>query len=439
MDKRRITIGVAVAAVLVIAGSLFVMWRRGAFTSLPDTKVGTRTTYGGPSTRPAEEWPQWRGPRRDGISHETGLLTQIPPEGLKQLWSADVGIGYSSPIAADGVVYLFSLHGGRETLTAFDANSGDIRWSDSGTRGWSTKYPGTRATPAIADGRVYTYGGAGDLTCRNVGDGKPVWSVNVLKETGSDNIGWGVSSTPLVHAGRVYVQSGKGGSVAVAVDAGSGKLSWKSQATGLGGYAHPVIAAVGGAEQLVIFAGDAVYGMNPQTGQTLWSHPWRTSYDVNSTPPVYDDGRLFISSGYGHGCAMFELSATSGKLLWENKEIASRFPGMILDTQRNRLYANSEGTFVCMSWPDGKVLWSAKEPKLGIGGSIVLTKDGHLLTLSERGRLAASRDAGDRLEVISQADVVDWREAWSTPLIYGKRLYVKGAQEFLCFDFTERK
>ena len=407
---------------------------------VPQTRIALRQT--GPATTQtsaadaAEDWPRWRGPRGDGISREN-VSTDFPPGGPRQLWAADVGIGYSSPVAAAGRVYLFTLNNKKETLTAFDAASGQILWSNEspGDR-FTGGYPGTRATPTIDGDAVYTYGGSGALTRRDLATGKPRWHVNILQATGSQNLGWGTASSPLVTDDAVYVQAGKGGAVAVAVKKDDGSVLWQSEARGTGGYAHPLLADVAGTPQLIVFGGKAVYGMNPATGRTLWQQPWETSYDVNAATPVYRDGHLLVSSEYGHGCMMLRLSQGGAEKLWESKEVQSKFPGMILDG--DALYANSSGTIKCLTWPDGKLLWAARDPKLrlGPGGSIVRFGGDRLLALSERGNLSICRATPGGIELLSQAEVLDSREAWATPLLYAGRLYAKGDTEFICFDLS---
>jgi outer membrane protein assembly factor BamB len=403
--------------------------------SLPKTHIGQRKVYDGPATQRAavEDWPAWRGPRGDLISHEA-LPDRLPEGGPRQLWAADVGLGYSSPIAAAGRVYLFSMNGGKETLTAFDANSGTIVWSDEGGAGWTSSYVGTRATPAIDGDRIYTYGGQGELICRNLSDGKLRWRLNVLSETGSKPQQWGTASSPLVAGNLVFVQSGQGGAVAVAVDKMMGKLAWKSQATGAGGYAHPILADVTGAKQLIIFGGTTIYGMDPQNGRTLWEYPWQTSFEVNSSTPIYRDGKLFVTSEYDHGCIQLTVSPSGATRVWENKNILGKFQGAILDG--DYLYANSAGTIVCVNWTDGSLKWKASDPKLrlGIGGAIVRSGD-KLLAMSERGKLILARATPAGIESLGQADeVVEGKEVWATPLLYGGRVYVKGGQELVCLE-----
>jgi outer membrane protein assembly factor BamB len=441
LQPRRRSLGSRVLlgiVVLIIVGALVALIRHVVGPGLPQTHIASRRTYDAPPSNfnAAEDWPRWRGPRGDAISRETGIPDTFPSGGPPQLWAADVGVGYSSPVARAGRVYLFTLNDRQEVLTCFDGNSGNILWSDALKDSmWAGSYPGTRATPTIDGDAIYTYGGAGQLVCRDLETGSPRWVLNVLKTTGSRNLQWGTASTPLVVGDTVVVQSGKDSNVAVAVRKSDGSVAWKSEARGVGGYAHPILADVAGKPQLVLFAGEAVVGADPATGKTLWSEPWQTSYDVNAATPVYRDGHLMVSSEYGHGSMMLQLDANGAKKLWESTEIQSKFPNLILDG--DALYANSAGTIKCMSWPDGRILWEAKDTKLrlGTGGSLLRLGD-RLLALSDRGKLSLCRATRDGITLLDQADVLDARQAWSSPLLYGGRLFAKGDTEFVCVDLS---
>ena len=445
MNPRTLRVAVLVVGLLavgLIAAFFTRRYLKRAGYFLPKTQIAQRKVYeGAPTTAGAstvEDWPRWRGPRGDQISRET-LPDKFPGGGPAQLWAADVGIGYASPVVAAGRVYLFSLTGPREVLTAFDANSGKIVWNVEGGAGWASAYAGTRATPAIDGDRIYTYGGSGELTCRALADGAPRWKRNILSETNSTTNQWGIASSPLVDAGRVYVQSGKGGPIAVALDKSTGAVAWKSQATGTGGYAAPILIDAAGTPQLIVFAGEAVIAMNPADGRTIWQHPWQTSYDVNASTPIYRDGKLFITSEYDHGGALLQVTPTGAKVLWENKHILGKFQGAILDG--DHLYANSAGTLVCVSWADGSLKWKATDTKLrlGPGGSLIRAGD-KLLAMSERGKLSLLRATPDGHQLLDQADgAVDGKEVWATPVLHGGRLYAKGAQELVCLDLTGKK
>ena len=399
----------------------------------------------------AEEWPRWRGPHGDGISRETGLAESWPAEGPRKLWTQRVGIGYSSPVAVDGRVYLMTLVDGKDTLTAFDAESGKIIWSNSYDGGWGRAYPGSRATPTIEGNVIYTYGGGGDVVAWDRASGAIIWRRNVLEETGADNLNWGSASSPLIFGNLIYVQGGRGSGVpvALALDKSDGRIVWRSEARGKaaaggemaqgGGYAHPIIAHVEGQPQLIIFASDAVIGMNPQTGATLWSQPWKTDWDVNASTPVYRDGLLFVTSGYRSGSMMLRLTAQGATRQWASRDLRARFQGVILDG--DFIYGHDEGTIKCLAWPSGEVKWVARDPELrmGNGGSMVRFGGDKMILLSERGKLSLAKVTPEGIEVISRVnDFVDGREVWSTPLIYRGKLYVKGATELVCADISAK-
>lgn len=404
----------------------------------------------------AEDWPKWRGPNGDGISRETDLMTQWPAEGPKKLWSVKVGGGHSSPVVVGGKVFVFAREEDKneEVLSAFGAEDGKPLWQQSYAGGYNAppdpSWQGTRATPTVEDGKIYTYGGTGDLVCRDTADGKEVWHLNVLKETHAKVLEWGEASSPLIIGDAIYVQGGigKGAAIAVAVNKADGKIIWTSEATGAadgknkmkggtgGGYAAIIPATVRTTKQLIVLGGIAVYGMDPATGKTLWQEPWMTSYDVNATTPIYLEPKLFITTGYDRGCMMLELSPTGAKKLFESKAMASKFPQVILD--RGYLYGNSAGALRCLNWADGKKAWEMTKPKsesLGEGGSIVRFGD-YLILLGERGKLTLGKATPEGYTRINTIDhIVEGKSnIWAAPTLANGKLYVKGLEELICLD-----
>ena len=440
MNLKRLVLVGCVGAVFLGLAAVGYKWYRRPVAKSKDLRVVERSVYTGapwaPARTVAEDWPRWRGPRGDGISRETNLAERWPETGPPRLWTAEVGLGYASPVAVAGRVYLFTLTGAKDTLTCFDADSGRILWNVQDSPGWTRSYEGTRATPTIEADRIYTFGGSGDLVCRNLADGAAVWKINILQTKGSDPLRWGTSSSPLISGNHVYVQGGQTGPVAMAVDKTSGKVAWQSQATGQAGYAPLVSVDVGGTPQLIVFAGTALIGMDPASGKTIWEEAWTTEYGVNGATPLYRDGQLFVSSAYDKGCMMLRLTPTGATKLWENKDVQSRFQGMI--HEGDVVYANSEGVLKCMNWADGKVLWQSREPGLNKGGSLVrVGGTPWMVTMSERGELTLAKVSPEKIEIVSQSKVFDdGSETWATPLLYGGRLYAKGEKEFACFDVS---
>ena len=179
-----------------------------------------------------EEWPCWRGPRRDGISREN-IADRWPGNGPRRVWRMPAGAGFASPVAYKGNVYMFSLDGGKEGLACHNADTGKTLWAQAYAVGSQrVDYEGVRATPAIDGDRIYTYGSRGLLVCRHLADGKELWRLDVLRESNAQLLGetqvWGQASSPLIVGDLLYVQSGRGPHAAVAVDKKTGQVSWKS-------------------------------------------------------------------------------------------------------------------------------------------------------------------------------------------------------------------
>jgi outer membrane protein assembly factor BamB len=389
----------------------------------------------------AGEWPKWLGPDGTGIATDK-IADQWPADGPKKLWSQKVGRGFASIVGLDGKVYFLAMQGGNDVLTAMDADKGTVIWAESYPVGHKTSGPQAanpgnglplpEASPTIDGDRIYTYGGGGDLFCRNLADGKAIWKLNVLDETGATNLTWNEASSPLVTEKLVYVQGGKNGPAAVAVDKASGKIAWKSE-KGLGGYAAAILINAGGTPQLIVFAGDTLFAFNPETGKTIWKQPWSTSNDVNATTPIYQDGHLFITSAYGKGCAMFTVTATGAKLDWKGSDIAAKFQPCILDN--GKLYGNSGGILKCLDWPKKGAVWSSRDVELNDGGSFVI--DGNqMIALSEKGVLSLVHLEADGPKVVSHVQMFDFDNVWSAPVIYHGKLYVKGMDELVCLDVS---
>ena len=298
-------------------------------------------------------------------------------------------------------------------------------WSQSYDRGpGEFQYPGTR-TPTIDGDRIYTYGSAGDLVCRQLADGKEIWRLNVLQSTHAKPVHWGQASSPLVTDDLVYVMGGvEGSAIAVAVDKMTGKIVWGSEAKGVGNYATVIMVDVEGQKQLIAPGGDAIYAMDPKTGKTIWSVPFSTPNAINAAMPIFDGKHLFMSAAYGHGAVILAVTANSAKVEWEEKDLQCRFQPPILDG--DIMFCNSEGKLKCLNWTDRKTLWSSKPDfKLGIGGSLVRDGD-KLIVMSEHGKLMLLHADASGFKIISQKPVFDYDKVWSTPLIYRGKLYAMG-------------
>jgi outer membrane protein assembly factor BamB len=386
----------------------------------------------------AEEWPKWLGPEGTGVSKETDLAESWSESGPKKLWEHTVGIGYSSPVGVDGKIYMFAQEGAKDTLHCFEADSGKVVWTQSYDRDGDFNFPGTRATPTIEAGRIYTHGSAGDLVCRELADGKLVWRTNVLKETNSRPIEWGSASSPLIWGDHIFVQCGKeGDATAVCVDKKNGAIVWKSEAKSIAGYSTLVLIDVGPSKQLVVYAGDTVYGVDPKNGKTLWKEAFKADYDVTAATPVFRAPHLLVTATRKPGAMILSITPAGTKKLYEKAPVASKFQPPILDS--NLVFANSNGVLTCVSWPELETKWAAKgrELNLGPGGSIVRVGE-KLITMSERGKLSLVQATESEGKLISQVQLFDYSQVWSTPLIYRGKLYCKGEKDLVCLDIAAK-
>ncbi|HEX8914803.1 MAG TPA: PQQ-binding-like beta-propeller repeat protein [Humisphaera sp.] len=392
---------------------------------------------GAAATAATAEWPKYLGPENTGISTEK-IAEKWPEGGPKKLWSAKVGAAYSSPVALDGTIYFFGREENEEVLTAFDADTGKVAWRDAAKVNYRVDYPGTRATPTIDGGVIYTYGGGGMVVARDLRTGKPTWTADAIKAAGSSGLlEWGQASAPLVRGDHVIVQAGKGGAVAVAFEKATGKVAWLSEAKGTAGYAQVVPVDVAGKPQLVVFAGEAVLGVDPATGKTLWQQPWKTSYDVNAATPVYDGkGNLFVASGYGTGGGMFTLSAAGAEKAWGvNSKLKCKFQPPIKDGDTVYLVSeDGRGTIKAMSWPDGKINWELKDPKVGFGGSLVRVGS-FLIAQAQTGEIHLIKADPKAAEKVSSFKPFEGSDkVWSMPIVYRGKLFAKGPDELVAFD-----
>ena len=347
----------------------------------------------------ANDWPQFRGPSRDGISTETGWFkTGVT---ARVVWEAHVGTGYSGQAIKDARLYTMGNQQGKDTVYCLDAVTGKTIWEHSyACEGGS--YAGPRSTPTVEGESVFVASRSGLLLCLDARKGEPMWQRDFAKEMGLKLPGWGVAGSPLVVGDRVIVNVGTHG---LAVDKATGATKWDSGPEGTG-YASPVLLQQTGRMEVVVFAAKAVVGVDPATGKKLWEHPWNTSYDVNAADPLAWGGKVLITSGYGRGATLLNVAGDQPKVEWENKNLASHFSSPVM--AGGYLYGVSgntgKGDVRCVELASGATKWTCNEAGFG---SLMLA-DGTLIILSEKGKLTLAVAAPDA-----------WRELWSQQVLEG--------------------
>jgi outer membrane protein assembly factor BamB len=390
----------------------------------------------------ADDWPQWRGPNRDGISAEKGWSAKFPASGPKQLWKANVGVGYGSMSVSNGRVYAMGNTLENEIVSCLDAKTGKEIWKHSYPA--SSKdpngYPGPRSTPTVDGNRVYTVGRQGDLFCLDAASGKVIWSKNYQKDYGSKPPTWGFCTSPLVVKEMLIVEPGANGASVVALEKTTGKEIWKA-GDDAAGYSSPVLLELKGKQAIAVFAAKDLVIRALDGGAELGRFPWKTSYDVNAATPIVNDSKVFISSGYGTGSALVDFSSGEPKELWRNKTMRNHVNSCVL--WKGHLYGfdgqAGRGTLKCLSWETGEQKWE----KEGFGTGSVIVADGKLIIYSDKGKLATAEASPDTYKEIASAQVTEVKaelppntkgDTWALPVLANGKVYCRSLDELVCVD-----
>jgi outer membrane protein assembly factor BamB len=380
-------------------------------------------------------WPQWRGPNRDGISKETGLLKQWPAEGPRLVWKATgAGRGYSSLALANGKLFTMGLRGDREFVIAFDTASGKEVWATPhGGAYRDSRGDGPRGTPTVDGNNLYALGANGDLSCLDLKTGRIVWAVNLLQKFGGQNIGWGISESPLVLDEKLLVNAGGPGASIVALNKKDGSLIWKSQSD-KAGYSSGMPVQVGNTTQVVFFTQERALGLDPKDGKLLWEYTRPANNVANVATPVVRGNRVFISSDYGTGAGLVEIKA-DGKAqeVYFTREMRNHHSSSILIG--DYLYGFSSGILTAMRFDTGEVAWKDRS----VGKGSLVYADGNLYAFSENGVVglieATPTAYHERGRFRIQQDSLP---TWTHPIVAGGRLYLRDQDTIYAYDVREK-
>jgi outer membrane protein assembly factor BamB len=383
----------------------------------------------------AGDWPQWRGPNRDGVSTETGILDAWPEGGPKLLWKTKgVGAGFSSVSVTGGRIYTMGDGQNASQVHCLDTRNGKILWSSKPVGKTGGNYKGTRCTPTFDDGHLYALGQFGDLVCLRAKDGSEVWRKSLTKDFGGRSGGWNYTESPLVDEGKVMVTPGGKQGAVVALDKKTGELIWQSKEfTDSAQYSSLIVREFGGKRQYIQLTGANVVGLEASTGKVLWKAP-RKGRTATISTPIFHEGHLFVSSAYGVGCNGFKVSHEGGKFttkeLYANKTISNHHGGCI--RVGDHVYASSGGTLACMELKTGKEMWR----KRSAGKGSILIIDGKIILRAENGPLALVELNPKEYREISKFDQPDRSKAkaWPHPVVSNGVLYVRDQDILLAYD-----
>jgi len=389
------------------------------------------------TTRPPY-WTTFRGPLRDGTYRERPILTSWPAGGLKPLWKQPIGGGYASFAIARGRAFTIEQRRAQEVVTAYDVDTGRELW----THGWDGEFKewmggdGPRATPTWFDGRVYALGALGELRALDERAGAMLWRVNILDDNAATNLPWGMAASPLIVDDMVIVApGGPAGRSVAAYDRHTGTRRW-SALNDKQAYVSPTLATIGGTRQILIVTASRLVALTP-AGELLWQYPWPTANDINASQPVVlpPGNRVLLSSGYGHGAALLEVTNDGGRfgttLLWEHTRLKNRFSSSV--EHQGFIYGLDENILTCLDASSGAVRW--KGGRYG-HGQFVLASD-HLILLSEEGELALVRATPDSHQELARFPVLEGK-TWNHPALDDGRLLVRNLVEMAAFDLRTR-
>ena len=408
-------------------------------------KAADTTLRSGASLR-STSWPNWRGPNHNGISSETGWSIAWPKEGPIVLWKASIGTGFSSMAVSNGRVYAMGNINDNDILYCLDADKGEEIWKQS--------YPcplfpeshegGPAATPTVDGDAVYTFSKNGDAIRFRAATGQVVWHRNLIKELRIEHPTWYFASSPLIVDNLVILNAGTRG---IALNKTDGSLAWKN-GNGACGYATAVpftvagqklasSGAFGGARCVALFVSREIVGLSAATGKLLWTSQWRTSYDINAADPIISGDKMFISSGYNKGCALFKIGLSNLTEIWRNKNMNNHASSCVL--WKEHIYGfdgqfGGSGQLTCLDHETGQAKWSQR----GMGTGSLCLADDKLIILSERGKLVIAEASPKGFKELASAQILTGK-CWTVPVLANGRIYARNADgQLICVDVRSK-
>lgn len=412
----------------------------------------------------AADWPQYRGPNRDGVSGDTGLLQAWPKDGPKLLWTyAEAGVGYAGPVVVGDRLYTAGGRGDGEFLFALDLKATgapkelwSVRIGPLFTWKGNSWNAGPNVSPTVDGDRVYVLGGFGDLLCVEAATGTVRWRTNLPKNLGGQvnpigggleqptALGWGYAAAPLVDGDKlICVPGGKRGLLA-ALDKNTGKLLWQSkEAADQTSYSSPIAVDVGGKRQYVQVVNGGIVGIAADNGKLLWSYKRQPEFDdVVIATPVFKDNMVYVSVGFGQGCDLIRLvpknTGIVAEKVYANKDVQSRDGGVV--RVGDHLYGYSEkGGWVCQEFKTGNVAWADMRV---LGRGSVTLADGRLYCVAEKGGAVALVEPSPeewkekgRFKLPQQSKMRKSNGGlWTHPVVANGRLFIRDQELLFCYD-----
>ncbi len=423
----------------------------------------------------ADDWPQWLGPKRDGVWRETGIISNFPAGGPTIRWRQPIGGGYAGPAVANHRVYLMdrqlkpgvrnpadpfarSTISGTERILCLDEKDGHVLWTHEYDCPYSVSYPaGPRATASIDGGKVYALGAEGNLFCLEGESGKVIWSHDFKKEFGAKTPLWGFASHPLIDGGKLICIVGGEGSVAVAFNKETGQELWRALSAKEPGYAPPVIFEAGGKRQLIVWHPEAVNSLDPETGQVHWKFPWEARSGLAISTPRKSGDELFLTSFYNGSLMLrFDPNAPQVTEVWRSKKVSERDTDGLHSIISTPFFENghiygvcSYGQLRCLNAATGERLWETFRAttdgnEARWANAFVVKNGGRFFLFNEKGDLIIAELSPTGYRELGRAHLVDAVNTapgrpvvWSHPAFANRSIYVRNDREIVCASLAE--
>jgi outer membrane protein assembly factor BamB len=396
----------------------------------------------------ASDWPQWRGPDRDDVSRETGLLKTWPKGGPKLLWTfREAGAGYSGPAVVGDRLYSLGADDKSDTIYALDVETGKKVWSTPiAPVSVLDRGDGPRGTATVDGDLVYGMTGQGVLICVERTTGKEKWHKSLTKDLGGNIMArqWGYSESPLVDGDKVVcTPGGKDGTMA-ALDKMTGAVVWRSKGvTDSAGFSSPIVAEVGGVRQYIELTARGVIGVDAKDGKLLWRYEDSGFRTAVIPTAIFHDDCVFATSGYGAGCAFLRLSpsdtGTKYEKIYANKNMVNHHGGVVLFGENLYGYSDGKG-WVCLKFKTGEVVWAEKN---ALEKGSLTCADGQLycygentgtVVLAEASPTAWKENGRFTIPEKSTIRKAGGTKFWTHPVVANGRLYLRDQDLLFCYD-----
>lgn len=399
------------------------------------------------------DWPQWRGPNSDGISRDTGLLTEWPEGGPPVAWQvATIGQGYSSLAVVDGRIFTQGNIDGEGRILCLKESDGSVIWSvhpPGETKLYKHgKGDGGRGTATVDNGLVYVEGGGGDLTCLKADTGEVVWSKHLKEDLGGSVPGWGFSESPLIDGDKVIVTPGGRDGAVVALNKLTGETIWRSADVGdKAHYCSAIAVESHGVRQIITFTGGLgskrdpgapprVIGLDAETGDLLWSYDKSANRTANVSTPLFHNNAVFSASAYGTGGGLARLTKTDDGFVatpdYFETKIQNHHGGMVLVD--GYIYGTGSNSLICMNFETGEIVWQNRSA----GKGAVTYADGHIYLYGEKNKVALV-EANPKEYIEKGFFEVDKGEfpTWAHPVVANGRLYLRDMEKLTAYDIRK--